>query len=176
MKPTRDPFALFLGAHDAIRHALAQLEQLAAWPAETPYGDEQRASARDLLGVFEQVIVPHHREEEREFWPLVARADATAEQRESVLGLAQRLQAEHEELERLWTQATRSLHGIAAGQREAVDAQALRRLVEAYRQHAQLEDEVLVPLARCLLSPDAQDRLAIAVLLSRLPAAKWGMV
>ncbi|WP_298825733.1 hypothetical protein [uncultured Piscinibacter sp.] len=57
-----------------------------------------------------------------------------------------------------------------------MDGAAVADLAQHYREHARLEDEVLVPLARHLLAPTEQDRLAVSVLLSRLTAGKWGMV
>lgn len=176
MTTPRDPFALFMGAHDDIRDALATLQRLANLaPGSTPSA-EDRAAAQGLDGFLERSILPHHREEEREFWPLVARADTTPQERAAFTQLAQRLKAEHEELEQRWAAVAEGLHDLAAGRTAQVGGAALAELAQRYREHAQLEDEVLVPLARHLLTPGEQSRLAISVLLSRLPLAKWGMV
>lgn len=176
MTPFRDPFDLFMGAHDEIREALDVLQRLSTRTPGEPASAQDRAAAQDLVGFLEQGILPHHREEERELWPLVARADATADEHAAFVGLARRLQAEHEELEARWSAVGRSLRELAAGRTAGIDAAALAELAQRYREHAALEEDVLVPLARHLLAPDEQGRLAISLLLSRLPAGKWGMV
>ena len=68
-------------------------------------------------------------------------------------------------LERNTTRAAEKLHLS-----QSAMSNALSRLRDYF------EDELLVPLARHLLSPTEQSRLAVSVLLSRLPAGKWGMV
>jgi hypothetical protein len=123
MTPARDPFELFMVAHDRIREALATLQHLAVFAK-----------------------------------------------------LAQRLQDDHQDLERRWSAFTGFMQELAAGRSAQVNATALDELAQRYREHAKLEDEVLVPLAQHLPRAGDQDRLAMAVLLSRLPLAKWGMV
>lgn len=176
MTTSRDPFALFLDAHDDIRVALATLQRLAALAPGAAPSAEDRAAARDLVGFLERRILPHHREEEREFWPLVGHAEATPDERAVFTRLAQRLQAEHQELEQRWAAVSVGLQELAGGRDAPVESGALAELAQRYREHATLEDEVLVPLARHLLAPTEQNRLAVSVLLSRLPAGKWGMV
>lgn len=176
MNTSRDPFALFLDAHEDIRVALATLQRLSAVRPDARPTDQDRADAQGLAGFLERHILPHHREEEREFWPLVARAEGTPEEREAFNRLAQRLQAEHAELEHRWSAVASNLHELAAGRATSIDGTALAEFAQRYREHAMLEDEVLVPLARHLLAPTEQNRLAVSVLLSRLPAGKWGMV
>jgi|GEM_PF-1273421 len=176
MTPARDPFELFMGAHDPIREALATLQQLATISAGDTVSAKDRGAAQGLVGFLERSILPHHREEEHEFWPLVARAEATAQERAVFTKLAQRLQDDHQDLERRWSAVTGFMQELAAGRSAQVNATALDELAQRYREHAKLEDELLVPLAQHLLRPGDQDRLAVAVLLSRLPLAKWGMV
>ncbi len=176
MNPTRDPFALFMGAHDEIREALSTLQRLATIKPGSSPSTGERAAAQKLTGFLEHCILPHHREEEHEFWPLVARAQATPEERAVFSKLALRLQSDHQDLERRWTAATDAMRDLAAGRSAHGNALELTELVERYLDHARLEDEVLVPLAQHLLAPSDQNRLAMAVLLSRLPLAKWGMV
>lgn len=172
----RDPFELFMGSHTQIRDALAAMRRLAdAGDTVTPDA-EQRAMAEALLVCFEQVVLPHHREEEREFWPLASRARHDAAERAQFVDAATRLQHDHVDLEARWAALQPALASLARGRHTELPAADLGELAARYARHAAFEDEVLVPLARHLLSPTEQGRLAIAVLLSRLPAAKWGMV
>lgn len=169
----RDPFELFMGSHERIRRALGTMRTLA--DAATPAA-EVPGLARELLDCFDTVVLPHHREEEREFWPMLERARAAADEHAACVRAAERLRDEHTELEAMWRRLLPPLQALARGRAPPLPGAALAELAGRYAQHAQFEDEVLVPMARHLLSPTDQTRMAIAVLLSRLPAGKWGMV
>lgn len=172
----RDPFELFMGSHTQIREALATMRGLAEAGDHLTPTVEQRAMAEQLLSCFDTVVLPHHREEEREFWPLVSCTRSDPDDHARFVEAAARLQHEHVELESRWAALLPALASLARGRPTDLPAGALGDLAALYGRHAQFEDEVLVPLARHLLSPTEQGRLAIAVLLSRLPAGKWGMV
>lgn len=172
----RDPFELFMGSHTRIREALGAMRSLAAGGDGAAPGPVQRGLAEQLLTCFDSVVLPHHREEEREFWPLASRVRGNPDDHARFVEAAVRLQHEHVDLEARWAALQPALASLARGHGAAPPAAELGELATLYAQHAQFEDEVLVPLARHLLSPTEQSRLAIAVLLSRLPAAKWGMV
>jgi hemerythrin-like domain-containing protein len=172
----RDPFELFMGSHTQIREALGAMRSLAAGGDTLTPGPVQRGLAEQLIGCFDSVVLPHHREEEREFWPLASRARADPADHAHFVEAAARLQQEHVDLEARWAALQPVLAGVARGRHTELPAADLTELATRYARHAQFEDEVLVPLARHLLSPTDQSRLAISVLLSRLPAAKWGMV
>lgn len=172
----RDPFELFMGAHTQIRAALATMRGLAEAGDHLTPTAEQRAMAEQLLRCFDTVVLPHHREEEREFWPLASRARSDPGDHARFVEAAARLQHEHVELESRWAALLPALANLAQGRPTDLPAGALTELATLYGDHAQFEDQVLVPLARHLLSPTEQGRLAVAVLLSRLPTGKWGMV
>jgi hemerythrin-like domain-containing protein len=165
-----------MGSHTQIRAALVAMRTLAEAGERLTPTAEQRALAEQLLSCFDTVVLPHHREEEREFWPLASGARKDPEDHARFVEAAARLQREHVELESRWAALQPALKSLARGRDTPLPTRALGELATLYAQHAQFEDEVLVPLARHLLSPTEQGRLAIAVLLSRLPAAKWGMV
>jgi hemerythrin-like domain-containing protein len=165
-----------MGTHEQIRQALTTMRSLAASADAAAPSAEAQAMARQLLDCYDQVVLPHHREEEREFWPMVARLRNRSEDQVNFVQAARRLQEEHAELEARWSGLQDGLRSLASGRGGALSASALSELAAHYSRHAQFEDELLVPLARHLLSPSEQSRLAVSVLLSRLPAAKWGMV
>ncbi len=172
----RDPFALFMGAHEAIRAALSTMRTLAETGPDAAPTAATRAMATQLLDCFDRVVLPHHREEEREFWPMVTRLRHHSDDQARFIEAARRLQDEHGELEARWSRLQGPLQSLASGGAAHLPATALTELATQYSRHAQFEDELLVPLARHLLSPTEQSRLAVSVLLSRLPAGKWGMV
>jgi len=172
----RDPFELFMGSHEEIRLALDTMRTLSAAGQDGTPPAELRTMAEQLLTCFETVVLPHHREEEREFWPMISHAKATPDERAAFVQTATRLQDEHAELERKWSGLQGPLRSVAMGRTTALPVTSLSELAAQYARHAQFEDEFLVPLARLLLSPTEQTRLAVSILLSRLPAGKWGMV
>lgn len=173
---TRDPFELFMGAHTQIREALGAMRSLAAGGDSSAPDATQRGLAEQLIRCFDEVVLPHHREEEREFWPLASRARSDPKDHARFVDAAARLQQEHVDLEARWAALQPALVGVIRGRSTTLPVAELGVLATLYGQHAQFEDEVLVPLARHLMSPTEQSRLALAVLLSRLPVGKWGMV
>lgn len=173
-----DPMQLFVGCHDEIREGIASLEALArALAGQGALPDMARVAA-DVLRCFDRTVTEHHREEERELWPMIRRS-ARGEDAQTFEAIAARLQREHHELEASWAKLRREVEsiarrGVAGG--SALDVPQVLRLAEAYRNHALFEDEVVVPMAHYLLSPTEQNRLRISVALRRLPVGKGGFV
>ena len=172
----RDAIALFSGAHDEIRKGLESMRELASAAGADAPSPRVRELARGVLHCFERVVLPHHREEERELWPMIHRAKPAPEELARFVEVVTRLQDEHAELERRWAKFELPLRALADGRHAALDAAELRALAGLYAAHAKLEDEVVVPLADALMNPGQKDRLAVSVLLSRLPVGKGGMV
>lgn len=169
-----DPLQLFVGCHDEIRGGIASLEALASALAGGGGMPEMRRVAGEVLGCFERTVPEHHREEERELWPMVRRS-ARGEDLQTFEAIAARLRKEHHELEAAWAELRRAVESIARGGDAggaALDPERVAKLAEAYRNHALFEDEVVVPMAHYLLSPTEQNRLRIAVALRRLPIGK----
>jgi len=165
---------LFVGCHDEIRAGIASLEALASALAGERALPEIRRVAEEVLGCFERTVPEHHREEERELWPMVRRS-ARGEDLQTFEAIAARLRREHHELEAAWAELRRAVeavarHGDAGG--ASLEPGRVTKLAEAYRNHALFEDEVVVPMAHYLLSPTEQNRLRISVALRRLPVGK----
>lgn len=173
----RDAIALFTGSHDEIRRGLDAMRELASTSEVAPASSSVRELlARAVLHCFERVVLPHHREEERELWPMIHRAKPDPDELARFVEVVSRLQDEHAELERRWARFELPLRALADGRSAKLDVDELRALADLYTQHVQLEDEVIVPMADLLMKPDQKTRLAISVLLSRLPVGKGGMV
>lgn len=110
-----------------------------------------RARAAATLEVFEDMIVNHHEEEERELFPAVCKAAAAGLERDQVVTLTERLTADHRQLEAHWKTIRPGLERIAAGGTEALDLEAVLRLVTGYQTHAHFEETRFLPLAKHIL-------------------------
>lgn len=171
-KPDDDfsaPLNLFLGCHVLIKNKMERMRELPGMLA--PGGDASAAShlAADIIGFFETVVGPHHAEEERELWPMLDRVAPGTEGHETVHAIVHRLKAEHKQLEDLWRHLEPSLHKVARGKPADVDANAVAKLARMYDDHAAFEDAVVLPMAKYLMDPADQYRLAMSMALSRHP-------
>ena len=164
----QDPLALFTGCHARIRENVDLMRQI---PAMLARGDQAQAAkaANDVAQFFESTVIGHHREEERILWPMLDKCAPDAQEHETVKAIEARIKSETEEMEALWGRIEPRLSKLARGKAEAVDAAELQELSTRYDAHADYEDAVVVPMARFLIDPTEQHRLAIAVAVQRMP-------
>lgn len=171
-KPADDfsaPLNLFLGCHVLIKRKMEQMRELPGLLG--PGGSTSAAAhlAADIIGFFETVVGPHHAEEERELWPMLDRVAPGSEGHETVHAIVHRLKAEHKQLEDLWRHIEPALHKVARGRPAQVDLDAVVKLAKMYDDHAAFEDAVVLPMAKYLMDPADQYRLAMSMALSRHP-------
>lgn len=163
------PLNLFTGCHVQIRKRMELMRQLPALASSIDEKDHAAHIAADIVSFFERVVAPHHAEEERELWPMLEKCAPGTEAHETVHAIVHRLKLEHTQLEALWKHVEPSLHRLARGKTATLDVQALTKLSGMYDDHAAFEDAVVVPMARYLLDPADQYRLAMSLALSRHP-------
>jgi hemerythrin-like domain-containing protein len=139
----------FTECHAGILSRLACLEQINALldPAR-----QARQLAAEAVRFFDDEIMNHHEDEERELFPAVCKAAAAGNDREEVIAMAQRLTADHRLLERQWKTLRPGLERIAKGGVEGLDEGSLNGLLNGYRKHAHFEEAHFLPLAERLLS------------------------
>jgi hemerythrin-like domain-containing protein len=136
------PFEMLAACHERVERMLRLLERLAQHlPAHGADGQAQ-AAARDLMRYFDQAAPQHHRDEELHVLPALRNAGQQA--------LAERLLAEHGQMEQAWATLRVGLEAIAHGAAPNTD-HALMLLVPAfatlYRSHVAAEDAEAYPLA-----------------------------
>lgn len=157
------PIRQFSGSHDGILHGL---EDLAELPALSAAIERARAKAAATLALFDQVVLAHHQDEEQELFVSVQRSCSDAREAAQVQGLVDRLKAEHRRIEALWTRIRPAVARTAAGKPHAepfaADVDTLLRL---YRAHAQLEEDVFLPLADGILGRNANHMAALDIAL-----------
>lgn len=141
-----EPLEMLLACHGRIRKQLATLSRLERHLPEHGHDADARAAARAILRYFDSAAIQHHEDEERSLLPrLVARAPESR-------ALAGRIEGEHVELAALWRRLRPLLSGIAAGQRAVMPPHLVSEITASYDAHIELEESMLIPLAREVLS------------------------
>ena len=157
-----DPTALLSDCHRRIETFLGALERVGSL-IDRPLTEEARSALEAALRYFRQATPKHTADEEESLFPRLRQMDIP-----DVRGAIERLEPlEHDHV------LAASLHReveelgqryLATGKLEATGVEAFRKavasLVSIYKEHIDIEDNLVFPLAARLLSPT--DRAAIA--------------
>ena len=160
--PFSDPTGLLSDCHRRIEMFLGALEEVAS-VIDRPLTEETRAALESALRYFREAAPKHTADEEESLFPRLRRnRDANVEagiksleplERDHLL--AGSLHAEMEELGQRY---------LSAGSLESTGVEAFRKaiasLASIYKQHISIEDDLVFPLAKRLLS--VADKAAIA--------------
>lgn len=148
------PFEMLEACHERVNRMLTLLGRLRAHMRENGADVQAQQAARDVMRYFDQAAPQHHLDEELHvFPPLLAQGDAR------VVGIVQRLQQDHLQMEARWTAAREVLVLVAQGelQRLSVDDDArLDAFAGIYDEHIQAEEEIAYPAAQALLDEPAR--------------------
>lgn len=170
-KDLHEPLRQFRGSHEGI---LGGLQELQALPGLAALVQRARAGAAATLDLFDRVVLRHHAEEEQELFVSVLRSCRDAREGHRVRQLIDQLTAEHRRIEALWSRVRPAVAATAAGKPHRHDAfdDEVGELVQLYRGHARLEEEVFLPLADRILGrdPNHMAALDLSIHLRRAPA------
>jgi hemerythrin-like domain-containing protein len=167
-----DPTGLLSDCHRRIEMFLSTLEVVAA-VMDRPASEETNRALESALHYFGQAAPKHNADEEDSLFPRLRQIQHADIQ--SSFSQLERLEEEHRwaaplhaEVERLGTQyiSTGSLSDTEIGNFRS----AVTRLASMYKQHIDIEDSVIFPLAERLL-PEA-DKTAIAEEMANRRGAK----
>jgi hemerythrin-like domain-containing protein len=163
-----EPIANFSDCH---KHMLGQLRATADLPRLILAATRARSMAADIVHLFEDTVLPHHLDEEKELFPAVQRSAAPGEEAQTVKLLIERLLREHRNTERLWKQISPGIRTAARGGVADVDPEVLDELMTALSSHAKFEEENFLPLAHKVLSRNGNhmDALGVALHLRHTP-------
>lgn len=175
-RPSAEPLTDFSQCHVGIT---SRLKALSGLPALLESAAQARRLAAESLTFFDDVIEEHHGSEERELFPAVIASAVRGEERDRVQALADRLVAEHRQIEAQWARLVPGLKDAAKGRDSRLDAAAVQQLVEAYLAHAAFEEREFLPLSQTILGRDSNHMAALAIALHMrhtVPAAlaRWG--
>ena len=144
---------------------LARLDRLAELPALADAAHRARETAHDLLAFFDDAVLAHHVEEERDLFPAVLASAIAGDERQRVAAIVERLTREHREIEHAWSPLKPALKAIAKGHDAALDALAVQSVVDRYRQHATFEEQEFLPLSQKILGRNDDHMAALGVAL-----------
>ncbi len=157
-----DPTGLLSDCHRRVETFLGILTSVAE-VIERPSTEETKQALESALRYFGQAAPKHTSDEEESLFPRLRRIDDPDMQ--SALRKVDKLEEDHRWAAPLHAEVERlGSHYLSAGWLSGAEAASFRnsvqRLVEMYRQHIAIEDQVIFPLARRLLSD--QEKLSIA--------------
>lgn len=142
---------------------VAHLRSLGELPALLEPATHARRIAAETLEFFRGAVFAHHAEEELELFPAVLANAADGEERARVQSLVNTLTAEHRQIEAVWTTLEPKLRAVAKGRDADIDGAEINALVNTYRAHARLEEEVFLPLSRAILGRNSNQLAALGL-------------
>jgi len=158
------PVNEFHGAHEHIVDGLHALEKL---PQLAEALERARRISEMALNLFDKTVHEHHADEEQELFVHVQKSCTDIREGHRVQELVARLAADHRRIEKMWAKLRPAVAMTAQGKLHGVpDFRAdIATLVELYLEHAQLEEQVFLPLADAILTRDANHMAALDIAL-----------
>jgi hemerythrin-like domain-containing protein len=171
--PINAPIDTFVNCHTGILSTLNALTEL---PELLAAAERSRLVAATAERVFSDAVLEHHADEERELFPAVLRSAQPGEESDRVQVMVARMTAEHRAVEALWKKLAPFVKLAARGKPvEGLNEQLLIELIVTYRDHAQFEEQLFLPLASEILGRDAHHMEALGLSIhmrhAKLPAA-----
>jgi hemerythrin-like domain-containing protein len=167
-----DPTGLLTDCHRRIEMFMSSLQAVAE-AIDRPPSDEVRAALENALRYFAQAAPKHTADEESSLFPRMRRLDDA--QVRSALSELDRLEGDHRVAEPLHGEVQRiGEHYLATGSLSDAEIQLFRKgvatLASMYKQHIELEDSVIFPVAARVLSE--HDKALIAAEMAERRKAK----
>ncbi len=145
------PYEMLQACHERVQRSLDLLGRLVDYISDKGHDAQTRSAAADVLRYFDLAAPLHHQDEEQHVFPLLlAQGDA------SLHVTVQRLQADHRQMETLWTGVREALlRWCEPGCQEVVTAEtraAIERFRGIYAGHIEAEEGLVFPAARAAMS------------------------
>jgi hemerythrin-like domain-containing protein len=157
------PLEMLSACHDRVLDRVDTLERLVAHLPVHGCDEQARQAAANVMRYFDTAGEHHHEDEERDLFPLLARE---APEDAAATALIVRLKDEHVRLRGMWQALRGELDAIRQGSAAQLDAKRIARFGALYRQHIELEELELLPLAERVLA-DADKRVIGAAMAGR---------
>lgn len=154
------PISDFSNCHSGI---LRGLDAFAELPGLVEAMGRARQVAQQVQAVFEDAVIEHHAQEEKELFPAVLASAVPGEEREKVKEITDRLTMEHREVEAMWKRLAPQVKKVAKGQEVTLDVAEVQRLVSLYVAHARFEEAAFLPLSEEILARDPNHMAALGM-------------
>ncbi len=164
-----ESLASFSRSHVHIVDQMNRLRVLPMQLAERGLDDGVRAAAAGIYRFFNDAVLEHHDDEERDLFPALRHSAEPGDEAGLVASLVARLEREHRELEALWDRIEPGLRRIGRGKAATLDEQAIEQLAERYVAHARFEEGAVLPLADRMLKTGDRAALALGLAMRRNP-------
>jgi iron-sulfur cluster repair protein YtfE (RIC family) len=164
--PAEDAFALLLACHERIRGFFALAVKLARLEEVPPH--ERAEAATRLERYFSQGLPRHVEDEDLSLAPRILAAGPSAEVLQAILEMTR----QHAELDRILANLLPAWRAVAAepGRCPSELAHDSERLATHLEEHLRLEEQVIFPAARVLLSPGDTRAVLLELRSRRAPA------
>lgn len=164
-----EALASFSRSHVNIVDVMTRLGVLPMQYAQRGADEGVRNTASSIWRFFNDAVLEHHDEEERELFPSLRHSAAKGDEAGLVDALVTRLEREHRELEALWDRIEPGLRRLGRGKKATLDEAAIAELTEAYLAHARFEEAAVLPLAARMLKSGDRSALALGLAMRRTP-------
>lgn len=154
------PITGFSQCHVGI---LSHLKVFGGLPALLAPAARARKIAEETLGFFQDVVLEHHAEEERELFPAVLASAAQGDELARIKSLVERLTREHRQVESTWAKLKPQVKKIARGETADLDTSAVEALVRDYGAHAAFEEAEFLPLCHTILGRNSNHMAALGL-------------
>ncbi|MEN9885850.1 MAG: hypothetical protein RL758_428 [Pseudomonadota bacterium] len=163
------PIRTFKNSHAGI---VFQLDRLSELPALLAPAELAKRTAESAVKFFRKAVYAHHADEEKVLFPSVLESAAAGEERKTVSSAIKVLVAQHRNLEALWETLEPELKKVAKGTSQQVQTRALETLVKLYKEHAEYEETVFLPMAQDILSRNHNhmEAMGLSLHLHHMPA------
>jgi len=171
-----EALASFSRSHASIVEQMNRLQVLPQQLAHRGLDEGVRTTAAEIYRFFNDVVLEHHDEEERELFPSLEHSAAPGDEAGLVLSLIARLAREHRELEALWDRLEPAMRRLGRGKPAELDAQVVEQLVSGYLAHARFEEASVLALAQRILTSGDRSALALGLAMRRMPNRAYGYI
>ena len=150
------PLEMLGACHDRIEERLDVLQRLVGHLTAHGCDDEARQAAANVMRYFDTAGEFHHEDEEINLFPALA---SKMPNDEHLRELITRLRWEHEIMRALWKSLRAVLKPIADGTSADLGPELAEKFAARYRQHIELEEAELLPIAQRAFSEEEKAAL-----------------
>lgn len=147
------PLDLWQACHERVLRMCTLLQRLQEHLATRGVDGDAKITAVSVLRYFDEAAPRHHEDEELDLFPgLLAHLKPGLERDEGLRRALELLRQDHRDMDGLWRILRVPLAEIAAGRQAVLDDAVIGLFVSRYRSHCEVEDTVLAPALRRLLT------------------------